>query len=170
MHWFPAYVGIGSNLEQPTMQVRRALTGLAVLPQTRLELASSLYRSVPIGSAAQPRYVNAVAALLTQLAAPPFYRLLRDLEIQLGRQPPRERWGPRLIDLDLLLFGEQTIEEPELTVPHPGIVQRNFVLYPLRDVAPELWIPGCGRVATLAARVDPAGIWRLEDETTTHDA
>jgi 2-amino-4-hydroxy-6-hydroxymethyldihydropteridine diphosphokinase len=170
MQWFPAYVGIGSNLEQPTMQVRRALSGLAVLPQTRLELASSLYRSEPFGPVAQPQYVNAVAALLTQLAARPFLGLLRDLEIELGRQVQRQRWGPRLIDLDLLLFGEQTIEEPELTVPHPGIVQRNWVLYPLRDVAPELWIPGRGRVATLAACVDPAGIWRLEHETTTHDA
>jgi len=169
MQWFPAYVGIGSNLEQPARQVRRALTGLAALPQTRLELVSSLYRSVPFGPVVQPQYVNAVAALLTQLAAQPFYGLLRDLEIELGR-PPRQRWGPRLIDLDLLVFGEQTLEEPELTVPHPGIVQRNFVLYPLRDVAPQLWIPGRGRVATLAAAVAPEGIWRLEDETTTHDA
>jgi 2-amino-4-hydroxy-6-hydroxymethyldihydropteridine diphosphokinase len=169
MPWQPVYVGIGSNLEQPVQQVRRALAALGALSQTRLELTSSLYRSVPLpaGPVPQPQYVNAVAGLLTQLEVRSFLALQRELEIRLGRLPPRERWGPRLIDLDLLLFGQQSIEEPELTVPHPGIVQRNFVLYPLRDVAPELRIPGRGRVATLAARVDSAGIWRLDDCTTT---
>jgi 2-amino-4-hydroxy-6-hydroxymethyldihydropteridine diphosphokinase len=167
MPWYPAYVGIGSNLEQPVRQVRRALAALGALSQTRLELTSSLYRSVPLGPIPQPQYVNAVAGLLTQLEARPFFARLRELQIQLGRQQPTERWGPRLIDLDLLMFAQQSIEEPELTVPHPGIVQRNFVLYPLRDVAPELRVPGCGRVAALAARVDSAGIWRLDDDTTT---
>ena len=91
-------------------------------------------------------------------SAEPFFGALRALEPQLGRMPPRERWGPRRIDLDLLLFDAASgSRPPELQLPHPGIVQRNFVLYPLLEVAPELTVPGCGRVAELAARVDPSG-------------
>jgi 2-amino-4-hydroxy-6-hydroxymethyldihydropteridine diphosphokinase len=146
------------------------LTQLATLQQTRLQCRSSLYLSEPLGPITQPRYVNAVAGLLTQLEARALFEALRALELRLGRQPPRERWGPRIIDLDLLVYGSLQLEQPDLTLPHPGIVQRNFVLYPLRDVAPELAIPGCGRVAMLAARVDCAGIWRLSDDTTTHGA
>ena len=92
-----------------------------------------------------------------------FFGALRSLEGALGREPPRVRWGPRRIDLDLLLFDAERLDSPELTLPHPGIVQRNFVLYPLLEVAPELNVPGCGRVAELAARVDAAGIWRLDN-------
>jgi len=80
------------------------------------------------------------------------------------------RWGPRVIDLDLLVFGEQTLDSPELTLPHPGIVRRNFVLYPLFEVAPGLNVPGCGRVAELAARAESAGIWRLDDKSIAHGA
>jgi 2-amino-4-hydroxy-6-hydroxymethyldihydropteridine diphosphokinase len=170
MQWSPAYIGVGSNLDGPATQVRRALTALGELALTRVERISSLYGSEPFGPAAQPPYVNAVAGVLTQLEVRPFFDALRALEAKLGRAPPRERWGPRLIDLDLLLFGQQRLDSPELTLPHPGIVQRNFVLYPLREVAPELTVPGSGRVTVLAARVQTAGIWRLEDETRTHDA
>ena len=170
MLWSPAYVGIGSNLDRPATQVRRALAALADLPLTRVQAKSSLYASEPFGPVPQPSYVNAVAAVLTQLDAHAFFDALRELEARLGRQPPRERWGPRVIDLDLLLFGQQCLDTPELTLPHPGIVQRNFVLYPLHEVAPDLSIPGCGRVSVLAGRVDSAGIWRLDDETITHDA
>src|SRR5580658_4033993 len=170
MQWYPAYVGIGSNLEQPIEQVRRALAALNGITLTRVERCSSLYRSEPLPSVQQPQYVNAVAALLTQLEVRPLFDGLRTLEVQLGRQRPREHWGPRIIDLDLLMYGQLTLQEPDLTLPHPGIVQRNFVLYPLRELAPELNIPGCGRVAMLADRVDRAGIWRLDDETTAHGA
>jgi 2-amino-4-hydroxy-6-hydroxymethyldihydropteridine diphosphokinase len=90
--------------------------------------------------------------------------------VTLGRRPPRERWGPRVIDLDLLSYAQLQIREPDLTLPHPGIVQRNFVLYPLREAAPELVIPDCGRVTDLAACVSSAGIWRLNVDTTTHGA
>jgi 2-amino-4-hydroxy-6-hydroxymethyldihydropteridine diphosphokinase len=146
MRWTPAYVGVGSNLEQPASQVLRALNALRDLPRTRLERTSCLYGSEPFGPVAQPPYVNAVAALLTQLEVRTFFEALRRLERQLGRGPSRERWGPRIIDLDLLLFGQQRLDSPELTLPHPGIVQRNFVLYPLREVAPELRVPGSGPV------------------------
>jgi 2-amino-4-hydroxy-6-hydroxymethyldihydropteridine diphosphokinase len=170
MLWHPAYVGIGSNLDDPVRQVRRALEALASLPQTRLQRQSSLYGSEPMGPAPQPRYVNAVAALLTQCEPESLLSQLRVLEQRQGKEPARVRWGPRIIDLDLLVFAQVQRQSAELTLPHPGIVQRNFVLYPLREVAPELDVPGCGRVAQLAARVDPTGIWRLTDDTTKHGA
>ena len=170
MRWHPAYVGIGSNLDEPAGQVRRALAALAEIPQTRLVRRSSLFGSTPLGPLVQPDFVNAVAGMLTQLEVQAFFSSLRALESALGREPPRVRWGARRIDLDLLLFGEQRLDSAELTLPHPGIVQRNFVLYPLLEVAPGLNVPGSGPVAELAARADPAGIWRLDDTSITHGA
>jgi 2-amino-4-hydroxy-6-hydroxymethyldihydropteridine diphosphokinase len=170
MLWHVAYVGIGSNLDQPADQVQRALGALSQLPLTRLVLQSSLYGSKPMGPATQPDFVNAVAGLLTQLDMAAFFAALRALESALGREPPRVRWGPRRIDLDLLLFDAERLDGAELTLPHPGIVQRNFVLYPLLEVAPELNVPGRGRVAELAARVGAAGIWRLDNNPKTHGA
>jgi 2-amino-4-hydroxy-6-hydroxymethyldihydropteridine diphosphokinase len=170
MLWHPAYVGIGSNLDEPEGQVVRALAALNELPQTRLVLKSSLYGSRPMGPAAQPDFVNAVAGMLTQLEAGPFFNALRALETGLGREPPRLRWGPRRIDLDLLIFGSQRLASRELTLPHPGIVQRNFVLYPLFEVAPGLQVAGLGPLDELAARADPAGIWRLDDISISHGA
>ncbi len=165
MLWHPAYVGLGSNLDEPAIQVRRALAALAELPHTRLFRRSSLYVSRPFGPVVQPDFVNAVAGLLTQLDAADFFSELRKLERELGRSPPRERWGPRRIDLDLLMFAQLRLEGPGLQLPHPGIVERNFVLYPLSEVAPELPVPGCGRIAELVARVSSEGIWRLHNET-----
>jgi len=170
MLWHVAYVGIGSNLDQPADQVQRALRALSQLPQTRLVLQSSLYGSKPMGPATQPDFVNAVAGLLTQLDMAAFFGALRALESALGREPPRVRWGPRRIDLDLLLFDAERLDGADLTLPHPGIVQRNFVLYPLLEVAPELNVPGHGRVTELAARVDAAGIWRLDNNPKVHGA
>jgi 2-amino-4-hydroxy-6-hydroxymethyldihydropteridine diphosphokinase len=165
MLWHPAYVGLGSNLDEPALQIRRALAGLAVLPETRLIRQSSLWGSKPMGPVPQPDFVNAVAGLLTGLEAAEFFAALRRLEQQLGRTAARERWGPRRIDLDLLVFAGLRLEADELRLPHPGIVERNFVLYPLAEVAPELMVPDCGRVRELAARVGPEGIWRLDNET-----
>ena len=95
---------------------------------------------------------------------------MRALEVQLGRIPPSVRWGPRRIDLDLLLFGQMRLQTPELTLPHPGVVSRSFVLYPLYEVAPELHIPGGVRIGELLERVDASGIWRLDKQTITHGA
>ncbi|HEY3730977.1 MAG TPA: 2-amino-4-hydroxy-6-hydroxymethyldihydropteridine diphosphokinase [Steroidobacteraceae bacterium] len=170
MRWQPAYVGVGSNLGEPADQVRGALTALSALPEVRCVTASSLYGSRPLGPQAQPDFINAAAGLLTRLEPLPLLQQLRALEQRLGREPPRVRWGPRRIDLDLLVYGQQRCDQPQLTLPHPGIVQRNFVLYPLLEIAPELSVPGCGRVAELAARVDPAGIWRLDGKPITHGA
>jgi 2-amino-4-hydroxy-6-hydroxymethyldihydropteridine diphosphokinase len=164
MLWRPAYVGLGSNLDEPAVQVRRAFAALATIPGTRLVRASSLYGSRPMGPVPQPDFVNAAAGLLTQLEAAEFFTHLRALERQLGRMPPRERWGPRRIDLDLLVFAQLRIDTPALQLPHPGIVERNFVLYPLAEVAPELPVPGCGRIAELLARVNPEGLWRLDSD------
>ena len=165
MRWIPAYVGLGSNLDGPSEHIARAFEALAALPDTRLVLRSRLYGSKPFGPVVQPDFVNAAAGLLTTLALEAFFRALRALEPRLGREPPRERWGPRAIDLDLLVFGEERRAGGELVLPHPGIVERNFVLYPLADIAPELLIPGQGRVRELAARVAPEGIWLLENDT-----
>ena len=159
--WLPAYVGVGSNLADPESQVRRALQMLGSLPLTRLVVSSPLYRTQPLGEVVQPAYVNAAAGLLTQLAPEDLLAALRALERELGRAPPRERWGPRVIDLDLLVLGGETRATPTLTLPHAGIAQRDFVLYPLADIAPDLDVPGAGRVAALKARVANRGIVRL---------
>jgi 2-amino-4-hydroxy-6-hydroxymethyldihydropteridine diphosphokinase len=159
--WRPAYVGVGSNLEDPRAQVLRACGRLAQLPLTRLELTSPLYRSRPMGPIVQPEFVNAVAGLLTQLESAPLLEELRALEAAHGRPASHERWGPRVIDLDLLAYAHERRSGPELTLPHPGIPERNFVLYPLADIAPDLELPGLGRVAELAGRVTAEGLARL---------
>jgi len=159
--WRPAYVGVGSNLEDPRAQVQRALGRLAQLPLTRVEVTSPLYRSKPLGPIAQPDFVNAVAGLLTELEAPALFAELRALEAALGRPAKHERWGPRVIDLDLLSYARERRTGPDLVLPHPGIPERNFVLYPLADIAPDLDLPGLGRVAGLAGRVVTEGISRL---------
>jgi len=159
--WQPAYIGLGSNLSDPAQQVRQALHGLASLPQTLCVAVSRLYGSRPIGPVTQPDFVNAVAGLVTQLAALELLRQLRKLEGQAGRPAVHEHWGPRVIDLDLLVFGREQCSSAELVLPHPGVVERNFVLYPLADIAPDLEVPGCGPVRELLPRVCADGVWPL---------
>ena len=156
--WRPAYIGVGSNLADPRAQVLTACARLAHVPRTRLVLSSRLYRSRPLGPIAQPDFVNAVAGVLTQLESPELLAALRALEAALGRPAQHARWGPRIIDLDLLCYARERRSEPLLTLPHPGIVERNFVLYPLADIAPDLDIPGLGRVTELKGRVTSAGL------------
>lgn len=157
--WLPAYVGLGSNLDDPARQVRNALAALQAADWVRALQASGLYGSAPLGGRAQPDYCNAVAAFLTPLEPESLLGQLRQLESQLGRAPARERWASRRIDLDLLAVGEERCSTPQLTLPHAGIVQRNFVLYPLAELAPDLWLPGMGRVATLARSLSREGLW-----------
>ena len=161
--WQPAYVGVGSNLDRPRAQVGRALTALGRLRDTRLVVSSPLYSTVPLGEVAQPAFVNAAAGILTRLPPEDLLAELRRLERELGREPPRERWGPRVIDLDLLVYGRETRATEALTLPHPGIAERDFVLYPLADIAPDLDVPGLGPVAALRARVANRGVGRLHD-------
>jgi 2-amino-4-hydroxy-6-hydroxymethyldihydropteridine diphosphokinase len=162
--WFPAYVGLGSNLEDPVAQLRFALQRLAQLAATRLVARSPLYRTRPFGPVVQPDFVNAAAGLLTQQDAPQLLRSLRAIERDSGRPARHERWGPRTLDLDLLVYADQRRDEVDLKLPHPGIAERNFVLYPLADIAPQLDVPGLGRVAALRARVSGEGIWPLVDD------
>jgi 2-amino-4-hydroxy-6-hydroxymethyldihydropteridine diphosphokinase len=164
MPWQPVYVGLGSNLDQPPQQIRRALQVLGRVPDTQLLRHSRLYRSRPLGPVAQADFCNAVAALQTRLSAVAFHTGLRALELSLGRDPVGERWGPRLIDLDLLVYADLRIDLPELTVPHPGMAARNFVLLPLLEVAPELIIPGLGPVRELAAKIGSDGIWAMDED------
>ena len=147
--WRPAYVGLGSNLGGPAGQLEAAIDRLGDAPKTRLVARSHLYRSAPFGGVEQPDFVNAAAAVLTRLTARELLGELQAIERAHGRERDGVRWGPRVLDLDLLVFGNDSIDEAGLTVPHPGIAERNFVLLPLRDLAPELWIPGLGRVATI---------------------
>jgi 2-amino-4-hydroxy-6-hydroxymethyldihydropteridine diphosphokinase len=156
-----AWVGIGSNLNDPERQVRNALVALAKLPDTKLGLQSPLYRTAPMGPQDQPDYINAVAALDTRLEADALLAQLQAIEVQAGRKRDI-KWGPRILDLDLLTYGLQCISRPGLKVPHPGIRERNFVLLPLLSVAPELVIPGLGPVHQLAADIDHEGVVRLD--------
>jgi len=157
-----AYVGLGANLQDPAAQVRRALDELASIPHSRLLSRSHLYKSPPLGPAGQPDYVNAVAALETTRAPLEFLAELRAIETRHGRQRDGTRWGPRTLDLDILLYGDRVMDTPELTLPHPGLHERAFVLYPLFDVAPELVVPGRGSVRELRERLGAAHIQRLE--------
>ena len=160
-HWYPAYIGLGSNLHKPAQQIEEALGLLAEVSVTRLVLVSSLYRSAPFGGVEQPDFVNAVASILTQLAPTELLAQLQGIENQQGRERNETRWGPRVLDLDLLVYAGQTISEPGLSVPHPGIGERNFVLLPLEEIAPDLNVPGLGRVATIPVNRDEPSISRI---------
>jgi 2-amino-4-hydroxy-6-hydroxymethyldihydropteridine diphosphokinase len=150
MQWTPAYVALGSNLAGPHAQIRNAFGRLEQIRATRLVARSRLYHARPLGPQDQPEFINAAAGLLTQLEASALLDELKTIERDMGRTLPTVRWGPRIIDLDLLVYGAQVIDEPGLTVPHPGIHERNFVLYPLADIAPDLFIAGHGTVIELA--------------------
>lgn len=151
--WFPAYVALGSNLDDPPARVREAVVALGALPDTRLVATSRSWRTRPVGPQDQPDYVNACVALLTQLAAPALHAELRALEARLGKVPPPVRFGPRRIDLDLLVHGDLVHRDALLEVPHPRLHERAFVLYPLAEIAPDLPVPGRGRVAVLLSRL-----------------
>ncbi len=159
--YVPAYVALGSNLDDPRTQVERALDALGSLPATRCVLRSSLYRSPPFGPVEQPDFVNAVAGLLTELDPAPMLAALKELESRLGRARPVVRWGPRRIDLDLLVHGATRSNTEALRLPHPGIAERAFVLVPLAEIAPDLEVPGIGRVRTLRDRVNCESLERL---------
>jgi 2-amino-4-hydroxy-6-hydroxymethyldihydropteridine diphosphokinase len=148
-----AYIGLGANLEGPAQQLRRAFDELAALPGTRLVSRSPLYKSPPLGPPDQPDYINAVAALSTTLAPRALLAELHRIEIAHGRHREGTRWGPRSLDLDILIYGELVLDTPELMLPHPGLPERAFVLYPLHDIAPDLAVRCMGSVRVLRARL-----------------
>ncbi|HTD72997.1 MAG TPA: 2-amino-4-hydroxy-6-hydroxymethyldihydropteridine diphosphokinase [Steroidobacteraceae bacterium] len=159
--WRPAYVAIGSNLQSPRERVLEAIAHIAALSAVRSLMGSRLYLSRPMGPQDQPDFINAAVGFLTTLS--PRELLTELLEIERGMGRNREaRWGPRVIDLDLLWMVDEVVAEPGLTVPHPGVSIRNFVLYPLADIAPTITIPGIGTVLDLKHGVGGDGISVLE--------
>lgn len=152
-----AYVGLGGNVGDARARLRSAFDALARIPSTRLLRHSRLYRTPPWGVADQPDFVNAVAELETRLGPRDLLDALLAIERANGRRRGAERWGPRTLDLDLLAYDDLKCEEAGLTLPHPRIGERAFVLMPLAEIAADLRIPGTGTVRELLARVDTAG-------------
>lgn len=156
-----AYVGIGANLDEPAARVRRAFVALDALPGSRVVKRSSLYRSEPQGYRAQPDFVNGVAELHTTLAPRQLLGALQTLEAQAGRERSF-RNAPRTLDLDLLLYGDERIDDPMLTVPHPRMHERAFVLVPLLEIAPRAAIPGVGPARACLGRVRDQAVERMD--------
>lgn len=156
-----SYIGLGSNLDNPELQLTTALAALNGITDTTLVQYSSFYRSKPLGPGVQPDFINAVALIESDLTAKQLLGRLQLIENRQGRVRDGHKWGPRTLDLDMLLYGNEIIDEPELTVPHPEMRHRNFVLMPLLELAPDIEIPGLGRVVELLADVGSAGITKL---------
>lgn len=147
------YIAIGSNLSLPLEQASAAIHALSILPESQLITASSFWRTPPLGPAGQPDYLNAVVALETTLDA---HRLLdhtQRIELEQGRERKDERWGPRTLDLDLLLFGDTIIHTERLTVPHYDMKNRMFMLWPLAEIAPQLVFPDGSTLVSCLARL-----------------
>ena len=155
-----AYIALGANLGDPATTVRAAFGALANLPESRVLHCSSLYRTAPVGLADQPEFITAVAKLETTLAPEALLDALHEIEQRFGRVRA-ERNGPRTLDLDLLLYDDQFIDLPRLTLPHPRLHLRAFVLQPLAEIAPDLAIPGRGTVAAWLPAVANQGIVKL---------
>ncbi|RLA47356.1 MAG: 2-amino-4-hydroxy-6-hydroxymethyldihydropteridine diphosphokinase [Gammaproteobacteria bacterium] len=155
------YIALGSNLNSPPRQVQRAISSLARLPETKLIHTAPWYRSRAIGPGKQADYINTVVSIATALTPRQLLRELQAIENQQGRKRV-VRWGPRSIDLDILLFGKRTIKSKILTIPHPHLTRRNFVIYPLADIAPDLVLPDTTSVQKLLANTCAEGIVRLK--------
>lgn len=164
MSLLAAYIGIGANLGDPAAQVRHALHAIAQLPGVQLRGVSRFYGSAPMGPADQPDFCNAVCRVDSRMAPAPLLQALIGIEREAGRVRGAERWGPRLLDLDLLHVEGVALDEPGLHLPHPGLAHRNFVLVPLAELAPALHIPGVGVMQDLAARMSREGLWLWPDD------
>jgi len=147
-----AYIGLGSNLGDKAGYLKKALELLDAAPGVRVKKVASFYRTEPLGVTGQDWFLNTVAEIETSLSPGDLLDLLLDLEARLGRVRTG-RWGPRTLDLDLLLFGDEEIQSARLTVPHPRLAGRAFVLVPLAELAPDLVIPGHGPAAALATEL-----------------
>jgi 2-amino-4-hydroxy-6-hydroxymethyldihydropteridine diphosphokinase len=158
-----AFVGLGGNVGDVETTLTEAMWALDSMPQTSIRAQSAFYRTPPWGNTDQPPFVNAVVELQTRLAPRVLLDLLIDIEARFGRDRSEgEKWGPREIDLDLLVYGEEQMDEPGLHLPHPHLHERAFVLVPLAEIAPKLEITGVGRVDELLRQVDAAGIELIE--------
>jgi 2-amino-4-hydroxy-6-hydroxymethyldihydropteridine diphosphokinase len=159
----PVFIGLGSNLANPVKQVTAALERLHQQPELDLRCHSSLYRSPPWGDLQQDEFINAVALIATSVAAADLLQLLQQIETEFGRDRSERHWGPRLLDLDLLAYGQQIINTADLVVPHPRIAERAFVLVPFAEIAPKFRLPGLGTInQLLTLRSDAGTIRRLE--------
>ena len=147
------YIAIGSNLADPVAQAKAAITTLETLTASRLISVSSLYASKPMGPQEQPDYINAVACVDTRLAPIELLDALQQIENEQGRVR-KEHWGARTLDLDILLYGDEVMSTPRLTVPHYGMKEREFVLYPLAEIAPQLQLP-CGQALSVLLEACP---------------
>ncbi|WP_448549070.1 2-amino-4-hydroxy-6-hydroxymethyldihydropteridine diphosphokinase [Thalassotalea fusca] len=153
-----AFVGLGSNLGDPEQQIRQALIALESIPRTQLIASSSLYFSRPMGPQDQPDYMNAVVKLATELSPIELLDALQAIELAGGRVRKEERWGARTLDLDILLFGDQVINSERLIVPHYGMKEREFVLLPLAEIAPDLILPDQSEIKSLANNIPTNGL------------
>lgn len=156
-----AYVGLGSNLENPGLQIQLALDLLSQHKDIRLQKISSQYETLPMGPTEQPNYRNAVVEIETDLDPFALLNALQQIETEQGRVRGEQRWRSRTLDLDLLLYGHEILISEDLVIPHPGLHERSFVLYPLLEIAPEIELPGLGLAKNYQARVDSLGIKRV---------
>jgi 2-amino-4-hydroxy-6-hydroxymethyldihydropteridine diphosphokinase len=161
-----AWLGLGSNQQQPVMQLQHALRRLTEAEGITLLRTSSFYSTPPWGDEQQDHFVNAVAQLETRLASHQLLHVLQSIEDAMGRQRSDRRWGPRVIDIDLLLFGEQELSTADLVLPHPRMHERAFVLMPLAELDSTLEIPGHGSVSVLLSQLDRSGIHQLNEPGT----
>jgi len=159
-----AYIGLGSNLDDPQAHIIRALEELKQLPGSRLAGHSSLYVTSPVGPQSQPDYINAACRLDTELGAHELLEQLQAIEHLHGRLREGEQWGPRTLDLDLLLYGSEIIDMPDLKVPHSELHRRCFVLQPLHEIAGNVVVPGHGSVSDLLAAADCNGVRKLDHD------
>lgn len=143
-----AYIGLGGNLGDRRATLNKAVAAIDRLPRTRVGRRSSFYRSRPMGGISQPPFLNAVVRIRTRLPARALLAALQGIERRCGRVR-KLRWGPRTLDLDILVYGDTIMDEHGLVIPHPGIPARSFVLYPLREIAANLEIPGMGTPRSL---------------------
>lgn len=155
------YLGLGSNLASPLQQLLRCVDVLRAEQDLQVVAISPFYGSTAIGPGAQPDYVNGAAHIRTALSPTDLLQLLQRVEQSQGRERGPERWLPRTLDLDILLYGNQVIDQPHLHIPHPRMCERNFVLLPLFDLAPDLVLPDGTALRTLPERCSHDGLWRL---------
>ncbi len=157
-----AYIAVGSNLADPVNQAKQAIEALKTLPESEFIKASELYSSTPMGPQNQPDYINAVVAIKTNLTPLQLLDCTQAIEQEQGRVRKDERWGPRTLDLDIILYGNEVINSERLTIPHYGMKEREFVLYPLAEIAPSLQLPDGIEVSSLLKQVDRNGlnIWQ----------
>ena len=143
-----AFIALGSNLHNPVQQILQGLSELKQLPHTQLAKISRLYQSAPMGPQNQDNFINGVASIITRLSPEELLSRLQQVEQQHDRKKT-QIWGPRTLDLDILLYGDKIITTPHLIIPHPGIAKRSFVLYPLQEIAPKLTLPDGRRIQDL---------------------